>query len=699
MSGKHRKTTKRALNIGVAGVATATATALTVAAAPPPELQTVRDARVELTAAVDYTQLITDSSDTLNNLLFIRGNVGGAAASLWNPLAGLAGGLLPTFYAGTEQEDLTSLAGLIEVLEQITELDLSGLSGVPGVPADAATTILAALLPGLAPALVALAPLLATTEGALAVVSGVLDALNGINDVLAARNLPLIGGIPDIDDLLPGLTVTETTYESGYQWPILGLDGSTTVSNTFAQLDSLTMSTLVDGLVDGLDIPAGRLTALLVAAALSPLALLDGVTTPSVTAWVPAGSGNYGLPFGGEIGWLATMPTIALGPVSLLGVDIPETVVAVPIGAAGVVLPLNLASFGVVSTPGVVFPTATGISTLGGTTLRSFAIPLLGVGVTSLNVLNSTYVGTNGFNYNSGTTVTTITTPFGVLPLVYSLGSVNAGSTGFGFTLPSLFTIGLLPSFQVGTAPTQQSPDGLLPPALLNLGLAIPTQTTDVVTLLGLPDPGAPLETLLTPVFNATLAPLGAQLTALLDENAGPAVNNLASLIEQLTGLLAEATYGLPNANSPETTSLALQADSATIDVPEVTSMPSDNSRIVDVTLDSTPDPVEEELVVDDSEESDESEEIDESEDPGRGPLGSTSLADALSDARDNLRVAANDTRDQLRQTRDRIGDSIRGVFGNNGGDDETTGDDDDNTSHVDANDGGDNNDSDNNEG
>lgn len=699
MTGRHHKRTTRALNIGVASVATATATALTVAAAPAPEQQTARDALVELTAAIDYTQLITDSSNTLNNLLFIQGNVEGAAASLWNPLAGQAGGLLPTFFAGTEQDDLTSLDGLLAVLEQITELDLSGLSGVPGVPADAATTILTTLLPGLAPALLGLTPLLATTEGALALVSGVIAALNGISDLAEGLGLPPIGGIPDIDDLLPGLTVTETTYESGYQWPILGLDGSTTVSNTFAQLDSLNLTALVDGLVDGLEVPESRLVARLVATALRPLAVLDGVTTPSVTAWIPAGSGNYGLPLGGEIGWLATMPTLALGPVSLLGVDIPETVVAIPIGAAGVVLPLNLASFGLVSTPGVVFPTATGVSTLGGTTLQNFAIPLLGINVLSVNALNSTYVGTNGFNYNSGTTITTITTPFGALPLIYSLGSVNAGTTGFGVTLPSLFTVGLLPSFQVGTAPTQQSPDGLLPPSLLNLGVTtIPTQLTDVVTLLGLPDPGAPLEALLTPLFNATLAPLGAQLTALLDENAGPAVNDLASFIEQLTGLLAEATYGLPGANSPEptTTTLALRTDAAAVDVPEVTSTPSDDTQMLDVTVDSTPNPSDAEPVIaeesGESEEAQQAEESNDSDEPGQRPLRNTSLAATLSDARDNLRTAVNDTRDQLRQATERVAGSIRDAVGNNRGDDESAADD-DNTSQVNNNDnGGDNN-------
>ena len=70
----------------------ATATALTVGMAAPPS------------NASNYTPLITDSSNSFNNLLFVNGNVGGTAASIWNPLATLIpGGLLPTFTAGTEQ--------------------------------------------------------------------------------------------------------------------------------------------------------------------------------------------------------------------------------------------------------------------------------------------------------------------------------------------------------------------------------------------------------------------------------------------------------------------------------------------------------------------------------------------------------------------------------------------------------------------
>ena len=59
-----RKYMKKAAT--VSGVV-ATATAMTVGMAAPPA------------NASNYTQLITDSSNSFNNLLFINGNVGGAA--------------------------------------------------------------------------------------------------------------------------------------------------------------------------------------------------------------------------------------------------------------------------------------------------------------------------------------------------------------------------------------------------------------------------------------------------------------------------------------------------------------------------------------------------------------------------------------------------------------------------------------------
>ena len=382
-----------------------------------------------------------------------------------------------------------------------------------------------------------------------------LQLVNSRLTTLNALGFPDVTGVPTLGDLIPGFAVTQTTFNSAYDWPLLGLgpllglSGSTSISNTYAQLPSLTGSDLRSAILAVITLtPNTNLTRGIVNLILAPLNLIN---TPSVTAWIPAGQGNYGLPLGGSIGWLATMPTLNVGPV--LNLSTTDTVVATPIFAGGAVLPLGLASFGYVGTPGVVFPTATGVSTLGGTSLTSFAIPGLGLSMTNLNILSSIYVGTNGINWNSGTSVLILTTPFGALPIVYSLGSFNIGATGFGFTLPSLFTIGLLPPFQVGTAPTQQSPDGLIPANVLNLGLGIPTQTNDLITLLGLPNPGDAVEAILNPLFNTFVAPIGALVTNGLNGLVGPLANGIASGIEQLTALLAQLTGGGPPFNSTAT--------------------------------------------------------------------------------------------------------------------------------------------------
>ena len=564
MAMHHRKPARKYMKKAatVSGVV-ATATAMTVGMAAPPA------------NASNYTQLITDSSNSFNNLLFINGNVGGAAASIWNPLASLIpGGLLPTFTASTEQSDLTTIDGLVEALRQILPIPVPDLSEIPGLPTTATGLITLGLIPGL---LVAVPGGLVTAVSAigLGVVDGVLAALDAI---------PLLDGVPTLGDLIPGFTVTQTDGNSAYNWPLLGLgsllglSGSTTFSNTFAQVPSLTGASLVTEILSGLNIGGNPVLPPLVQAAVNAiLAPLNAINTPSVTAWIPAGQGDYGLPLGGQYGWLATMPTLALGPV--IGLSNTETVMSVPIGSLGAVLPLGLASFGFAGTSGVVFPTATGVSTLGGTSVTSFAIPGLGISLTNLNILSSTYFGTNGFNWNSGTNLMVVTTPFGVLPIIYSLGSYNFGTTGFGFTLPSLFTVGLLPPIQIGTAPSQQSPDGLIPASVLNLGLGIPTQTTDVLTLLGLPNAGDLIEAVLTPVYNTLVTPFANIITNALNGFVGPLTLGLASGIEQLTAFLAQLTGGLPGANAPVPSALA-----------SANSLPSEDTEFMTISMASDED-------------------------------------------------------------------------------------------------------------
>lgn len=553
MAVKHRKSKQRTKKIATIGAATATVTALTVGVAQPAEANAAvvsRDVALSAAPGPNYTQIITDSSDSLNNILFAAGNFGGAAAGAWDPIASaFPAGWLPTFNAGTTQTDLLTTEGLTAALAAVlNSLKAPDLSAIPGLPASDAADVTTALQVALAP---------------LALLTGVgTDAIGFVNTTLGQLgNIPLIGGLPSLGSLIPGLQVTDTSYESSYNWALLGLSGQTNINNLFAQIPSLTGSSLVASILSNLTIgglPISGLDKLKVDGILGPL---DIIKTPSLTVWDPSGAGDYKFPLGGEIGWLATMPVLDVGPLDLtlpiVGsvVSTTDTVVAIPIFAGGVALPLNLATFATVATPGLVLPTATGVSTLLGTNLQSFAIPLLGVSYTSLNTLQAGYLGTNGFNFNSGQTVGLLTTPFGALPIVYSLGSVNAGTTGFGITLPSLFTIGALPPFQVGTAPTQQSPDGIIPASVLNLGLDVPTQTDSITHLLGLPDVGKTLsDSVLTPVFNATAAPLGAQLTNYLNNNVGSWADGFANFVKQLTAAIANASYNLPGATQPEVT-------------------------------------------------------------------------------------------------------------------------------------------------
>jgi hypothetical protein len=630
---KHRSRSRRSKKVAAIGAATVTATALTVGAAPPLETAPAAanieakvartDQRAVILAAVNYTQLITDSSNSLDNLLLIFGNVGGAAEGAWNPIASATGGLLPTFTTEYDQDDLTTIPGILGFLT-----DLPDVGAVPGIPPEAAAAFLAALTQGLVP-ITGLGGVLGGVTDTVLVpvgaVSDVLGQLEAINELLALEGLPLIGGIPTLNDLL-GLTGTVTTFQSGYDWPILGVGGTTTIGNTFVQLPELTVADLLENVQDialGLpaDTPLSAIDGLADILGLSDIldllgpeatlggltgGLLDGLTTeltgllatPSITAWIPAGSGSYSLPLGGSVAWLATMPTIAIGPLDTLlppgvddllelgldldgltnaladlGIELPagidpaalldvdlsaETVIAIPIFAGGATLPLGLGAFSIVTTPGITFPTQTGVSTIAGTTVMSFNI--LGFGFTNVNTLASTYVGTDGVNHNSGTNLLALTTPLGPIPIPipFSLGAFNSGTTGFGFTGPSLFGVGLFPPFQVGTAPSQQSADGLIPAALLNLFLAppagiVPTQLFDLTTLLGLPNPLDPLESGLNPLFNTAFAPFGSQITDALNSNIGPLANGFAGGLEQLTALLAGATGAVAPAGSTTT--------------------------------------------------------------------------------------------------------------------------------------------------
>jgi hypothetical protein len=559
MGSKHRKPSQRAKRIALIGAASATATCLTVGAAPPPPARpAVSSVPVALAASTgpDYTALITSLSNSTNNILFAQGNFQGGLADLLAPLLAATGG---TANAGTTQADLLDLHGILNTLDIVlTALTTPpNLTGVPGLPPGAGT----AIAPVLTVANGVLGPALTTVRDLLTVVDGVLTGLDGVTVPL----LGLLGGVPGLGDLLPGLTATLTSYNSNYNLPLLGLSGSTNALNLFAQVPGLTPLSLVDGILGALTVGGIKVLTLplvpgLIDTLLTPLNVIN---TPTITAWVPTAGGTYNFPLGGSLGFLATMPTLDVGPVGIGSIlpDVPpivlsdtDTVLAVPILAGGVTLPLGLASFGAVGTPGIVLPTATGINTIGGVSVSSLS--LLGglFSYTNTNLQLANYYGTNGIDYSNGQNIGLLTTPFGAVPVTYSLGSFNFGTDGFGFAGPSLFGVGLLPPLQVGTAPSQQDPDGLLPASVLNvlhtgLRTAVPTQLTSVTQILGIPDVGDTLsDAILTPGYHVLVTPLATQYTSFVNQNIGSWTNGAASGLEQLTAAIADLSAQVPGA-------------------------------------------------------------------------------------------------------------------------------------------------------
>lgn len=589
---KHRKMKSKTKKFAAVTAATATTAALTIGAAPSPDKEvTWRD--VLLTAGPDYFQLIEDMSNSYDNILVAQGNLGGAAADFWAPFAAASGGLLPSFSAGTTQNSLDTVSEILAALSQALDQG-TDISVVPGIDNAAAATVLQGMLAGLgvntdvAATLGAVIGYLGAINGTLASVGDLIDTVNGL-DVL-----DLLDPI-SLSDLL-GLTATQTEFTSAYSW--LGLSGLTKMGNTYVNLDSLTVSGLVGNLTDLvpelLGGNGGVLGDLLDGLGLGGLNLgsleailqqLDIVATPEVTAWIPAASGAYDLPLGGSLGYLAAMPTIAIGPLSSivnsdvidlgdLGLDQLDgiadldsaTVIAIPIFAAGAELPGGLANYGVANVS-VLFPTATGVTSLGGTTLQTLNIPLAATSLTNLNTLQAWYVGTNGFNYNSGQSVLLANVGGLPIPIEYSMGAVNFGTSGVGVTLPSLFGVGLVPSFQIGTPVGQESSDGLIGRDILNLGLNTPTQATNVATLIGLGGMFDPAEAAGTAVWNAAVKPVGDQVKNYLNDNVGEWANGAAGQFEQLTGSVADATGG--DQSGVSTTSLASAKPAAQIDTPD----------------------------------------------------------------------------------------------------------------------------------
>ncbi len=329
--------------------------------------------------------------------------------------------------------------------------------------------------------------------------------------------------------------------------------------------------------VGGLSIPdAPPEVQKLVKGTLAPLDQI--VSTPSVTAWIPAGSGSYSA-LGYSLGFLAAAPIVVIGPIGALSnvplagipsVPLPaipgvplggtpavpinrasETVVAVPIAAYGTNLPFGIASFGVLTMPIVVSPAAALVS------------PPLIVTYSRINAGAATSVGPNGVYYNSGTTLGLLATSVGIVPVLYSLGAVSAGPTGAGFVGPSVFGISVVPPVQFRTAQPFQSVGRVaptrvtVPPLALPVGVS-PAQLTNVPASVGLPLPpvglppvGLPavntaaVTSAVNPVLGSATANLP-QITKALDGAFGPAAAEIARNVVALSAELAKVSQTIP---------------------------------------------------------------------------------------------------------------------------------------------------------
>jgi hypothetical protein len=236
MGSKHRKQSQRVKRVALIGAASATATCLTVGAAPPPAPahHAVSSVPVALAAAStgpNYTELIESLSNSTNNVLFASSNFQNALTSLTNPIAAASGGLLPTFNSSVDQQNLATLSGLLDLLAKL--LANPNLDNIPGLPAGSLTTILGALAPGLAPVTGTVLPvvnnLTGTLSGTLGALQGVLNLLNNVNGAITNLNailppgldIPSITGIVDLNNLLNsllGITGSSTQYTDQPMW-------------------------------------------------------------------------------------------------------------------------------------------------------------------------------------------------------------------------------------------------------------------------------------------------------------------------------------------------------------------------------------------------------------------------------------------------------------------------------------------------
>ncbi|CAM3109091.1 hypothetical protein [Tsukamurella hominis] len=558
MSAKHRKASKLAAKrTAVAATAVGATAAVGLMSAP----------AQAATTPPDYSKAISDYSHALDNFLNASNNVTNSAGSVWNPIAGQTGGILPVFSSSYNKVDVTKISNLPTVLRNLASLNLP--TGVPGVVPNV-------VLPG--GTQLDLSKILPTSMPG----SGLFNGAAGLIDTVLGT--PIVGdavaGLPPLSSIILGLEATQSKYTSKYTWPLLGMAGQTNFLNTFVKTpDGLTIILPKTVNIGGLPVvvPGGGL----------PFNLLPAGSLPSGTVWIPQADGTYTFPLGAKAGFWGAAPTAALKIPGWLGGS--ETVVSVPIGAAGVELPLGLAKAGVLGA-NVLLPTQNGVYSPIGLTMTNVNT-ILPVGFTNINVTTGNYVGTNGINVNNGQNLLLLQNPLGVpLPILYGLGGFNVGVEGAGLTSPSLFGVKLFSDnlLQVGsqTGPNSSAgliPDGLLPTDPLSqiiTGVTSPLGVSSLTQLLGIDTFITPVMTAFGPVYQAISAVTLKPLSDFATSQYGPFINGSASSLLDFSKTLSEQSANLPgapaqsaadsNASARSTTFAATGQEAVSANTPEV---------------------------------------------------------------------------------------------------------------------------------
>ncbi|MET9328137.1 hypothetical protein [Tsukamurella sp. NPDC003166] len=615
MSGSHRTSTR--------GVARRRATLAAGAVVASAGIALAPVAAAGAATAVDPVGAAENGYATWGNVIRIASaNSAARDAVLGVAAKPLPTGWAPTSTTTAPPTSVTQVPYLTALTQAgtmvISPADTSGVPGIPGL-AQAGTLPAQVLLgePILAAAAdgAGAATKIGAAWGALNLINGDtllknssvnLEALGGTIKVI--HNAGTLTGIPSVADtiaLLPSGTRTTTNWSNTVAWPLLQTGGTTWLLNDRLDLSGLTSQQVKDALgkdlndPDGLVVEKGTMvqkTKPWKACSFCPtiqvpdgppvwtptldehgdpvretrydpstsipgaLANADGIDIPGFSVIKKGAGGTYFLPGDGRIGWLGQTTQVIVPAHG----GTPAKVATVPIVAGGVAAPFGLLTAGGLYTPGILTQSGQSLDAALGSRSFGLAIPRAGLGVQTTSFLESWHVGPDGVNVNTGWTVLlpqTGTTGIPPIPLVFSLGSYNAGPKGFGFTSPSLFGIGL-PNFQVGTTPASGGGTGpignavggfQLPTTLISLdpkvllGLAGITDPTG----LGLTDPFGTAGTLLTGLYQGVVTPIAEPLTQAGFDVGGQVINsagkhaaegsgNVAEIIERVSGSVAD---------------------------------------------------------------------------------------------------------------------------------------------------------------